>query len=66
MTDSPDAPRRPGAKPPPALPDVDSPPVEDVLDSVPSTEEVVRDARSADEIVRGQPSVDDILGRGRP
>jgi hypothetical protein len=66
VSELPDAPREPGVQPPPPLPEVDSPPVEDVLDSVPSTEDVVQDARSADEIVRGQPSVDDILGRDRP
>lgn len=47
----------------PALPDVDSPPREDVLDGVPSTEEIVEHAQSAEEIVDQQPSVDDVLRR---
>lgn len=49
----------------PALPGVDSPPAEDVLDSAPSKEEVVDGAPSPEEIVRGQPSVDEILGSDR-
>ena len=62
----PDAPRRrPGVPPPAKLPDVDSPPRDDVLDGVPSKEEVVEDAQSADEIVREQPSVDELLGDDR-
>lgn len=41
--------------PAPKLPEVDSPPADDVLDGVPSKEEVVEE----------QPSVDEILGRDR-
>jgi hypothetical protein len=48
---------------PPKLPDVESPPAEDVLAGVPSKEEVVEHAESADEVVKQQPSVDEILGR---
>jgi len=64
MDESPD-PRQPAVPPPPDLPDVDSPPTQEVLDSVPSREDVVDEARSAAEIVREQPSVDDILGPDR-
>jgi hypothetical protein len=49
--------------PTPKLPDIDSPPAENVLDGVPSKEEVVKNAVSAEEIVAGQPSVDELLGR---
>ncbi len=65
MDRRPDAPRAP-ATTPPSLPDVDSPPPEDVLDGVPSTEQVVADAQSADDIVADQPSVDELLGGDRP
>lgn len=64
MAESPD-PRQPAVPPPPDLPDVDSPPTHEVLDSVPPREDVVDEARSAAEIVREQPSVDDILGPDR-
>jgi len=50
---------------PPSLPDVASPPPEDVLDSVPSTQDVIAKAQTADEIVAGQPSVEDLLGPNR-
>jgi hypothetical protein len=49
----------------PKLPEVDSPPADDVLDGVPSKEQVVDDAESADDVIAGQPSVDEILGRDR-
>ena len=63
----PDAPRRrPGVPPPARLPEVDSPPPDDVLDGVPSKEEVVEDAQAADEIVSEQPSVAELLGDDRP
>jgi hypothetical protein len=65
MESSDDAARAPGIQPPPSLPEVDSPPSEDVLAGVPSKEEVVEDAQSADEIVAAQPSVDDLLGPDR-
>ena len=51
--------------PPPSLPDVESPPREEVLDAVPSTEDVVQDAQPAEEIVDEQPSVDELLGDER-
>jgi hypothetical protein len=57
--------RQPAVPPPPALPDVDSPPTEEVLDSLPSREDVVDEARSVAEIVREQPSVDAILASDR-
>jgi hypothetical protein len=56
MTDS-------ATPPPPKLPDIESPPAENLLDGVPSKEEVVAKAASAEEIVAGQPSVDELLGR---
>ena len=59
-----DVPRAPGVQPP-SLPEVDSPPSEDVLAGVPSKEEVVEDAQSPDEIIAAQPSVDDLLGPDR-
>ena len=49
--------------PPPALPDIDSPPIEDVLEQVPSTEEIIEHAESAEEIVKQQPGVDELLHR---
>ena len=51
--------------PAPALPEVESPPPEEVLDGAPSTDEVVAQAQSADDVVAEQPSVDEILGRDR-
>jgi hypothetical protein len=65
MADSDDPSRDPGVPPAPKLPDVDSPPPEEVLDEVPAKEEVVKRARPADEIVEEQPSVDELLGRDR-
>jgi hypothetical protein len=47
----------------PKLPDVESPPPEEMLDGVPSPEEVVEQARTVDEVIDEQPSVDEILGR---
>jgi hypothetical protein len=51
--------------PAPALPEVDSPPPEDVLDGVPSTEEIIERAQSAEEIVEQQPSPEELLRRPR-
>jgi hypothetical protein len=51
--------------PHPNLPEVESPPPEEVLDGVPSTDEVVAHAQPADDVVDEQPSVDEILGRDR-
>lgn len=61
----PDAPEPPAGAPVPNLPEVESPPTEDVLDDVPSKEDVVEQAQPAEEIVDEQPSVDDLLGRDR-
>lgn len=47
----------------PGLPEVDSPPAEEVLDGVPSADEVVEAAQPAEDIVAEQPSVDDLLRR---
>lgn len=51
---------------PPAtkLPEIDSPPPEQVLEDVPSKEEIIEQAQSADEIVGQQPSPEELL-RGR-
>jgi hypothetical protein len=65
MSDPADTPGRRDVPPLPKLPDIDSPPPEDVLDGVPAKEEVVEHAQSADEVVEEQPSVDEILGRDR-
>jgi len=59
----PDQPKVPPSSVAPKLPDIDSPPKEDVLEGVPSTEEIVEHAQSAEEIVDQQPSVDDVLRR---
>jgi hypothetical protein len=53
------------APPAPKLPEVESPPPEDVLDAVPTAGEIVEHAQSADEVVEGQPSVEEILGADR-
>ena len=50
--------------PPTSLPDVDSPPAEQVLEDVPSKEEIIEQAQSAEEIVGQQPSPEELL-RGR-
>jgi hypothetical protein len=65
MNDPADTPQRPAFNSPASLPDIDRPPLETVLESVPSTEDVVRNAQSVEEIVRQQPSVDELLGRNR-
>ncbi len=49
----------------PQLPDVDSPPPEDVLDGVPSTEEIIEQALPAEKIVEQQPSVEELVPRQR-
>jgi hypothetical protein len=48
---------------PPTLPEVESPPPEDVIEDAPSTEDILEQAESAEEIVRQQPDVDELLGR---
>jgi hypothetical protein len=53
-----DDPKVPSA---PALPDVESPPPEDVIEDVPSTEDIIEQAQSAEEIVQQQPDVDELL-----
>ena len=53
----------PAAPSQPQLPEVDSPPPEDVLKDAPSTDEIIEHAESAEEIVDQQPSVDDLLRR---
>jgi hypothetical protein len=65
MTGPDQPPKDPPNSAAPTLPDVDSPPPEDVLDGVPSTEEIIEHAQSAEEIVHQQPSVDDVLRRRR-
>jgi hypothetical protein len=65
MAGSDDPPRDPDVPPAPKLPDVESPPPEDVLDEVPPKEELVKRARPADEIIEEQPSVEELLDRDR-
>ncbi len=48
--------------PSPTLPDVESPPAEDVIEDAPSIEEILEQAESAEEIVQQQPDVDELLG----
>lgn len=45
------------------LPEVQSPPPEELLAELPSTEQVIADAEAVDEVVKEQPSVDELLGR---
>lgn len=45
----------------PKLPDVESPPPEDVLAGVPSKEQIIEDAEPADENVEQQPSPEELL-----
>ena len=65
MADSDDPSRDPDVPPSPKLPDIESPPPEDVLDKVPPKEELVKRARPADEIVEEQPSVEELLDPDR-
>jgi hypothetical protein len=46
---------------PPTLPDVESPPAEDVIEDAPSTEDIIEQAQSAEEILQQQPDVDELL-----
>ncbi|MGN6168377.1 MAG: hypothetical protein ACTHQQ_09430, partial [Solirubrobacteraceae bacterium] len=57
------SPTQPVAQPP-KLPEVDSPPSEDVLEGVPSTEEIIEHAQAAEDIIKEQPSPDELLDRG--
>jgi hypothetical protein len=50
---------------PPDLRDVESPPREEAVGSVPSKEEVVEHAQSADDVVDAAASVDEVVGRDR-
>lgn len=43
------------------LPDVDSPPPEEVLENLPSTKEIIEHADSAEQILEQQPSVDELV-----
>jgi hypothetical protein len=65
MSDPAESPPVTGAEEAPSLPDVDSPPAEEVLDGAPSKDDVVGDAPSPEDIVAEQPSVDEILRRER-
>jgi hypothetical protein len=55
----------PGVPPAPKLPEVESPPPEDLLGDVPDKDELVERATPVDEVVGEQPSVDELLGRDR-
>ena len=48
-----------------SIPEVDSPPPEDLLAQLPPPEQVIKDAQTVDEVIKGQPSVDELLGRDR-
>ncbi|MGH2943212.1 MAG: hypothetical protein ACRDLN_10635 [Solirubrobacteraceae bacterium] len=65
MTESAEPEQRPDVPSAPALPTLEAPPLEQVIESLPSKEEVVENVRSVDEIVGEQPSVDQLLGRDR-
>ena len=65
MPDPADAPRPPDVPAPPALAPVQSPPPEELLDSLPSKEQIVDAARPAEAIAGEQPSVDEVLGPDR-
>ncbi len=43
------------------LPDVDSPPPEEVLENLPSTQEIIEHADSAEQILEQQPSVEELV-----
>ncbi len=45
---------------PPALPEVDSPPAEDVLAAAPSVDEILSRATSAEEIIAQQPAREEL------
>lgn len=65
MSDSDQAPERLVPQSTPNLPDVDSPPPEDVLDGVPSTDEIIEHAQPAEKIVEQQPSVEELVPERR-
>jgi hypothetical protein len=48
---------------PPALPEVESPPREDLVEGVPSPEAIIEEGESAQEIVGQQPGVDELWRR---
>jgi hypothetical protein len=48
-----------------SIPEVDSPPPEDLLAQLPPPEQVIKDAQTVEEVIKGQPSVDELLGRDR-
>ena len=62
MSDTPDGVKPPQVPSAPALPDVDSPPPEDVLDGAPSVGDIIGKARRSEEIIEEQPSRDDLVG----
>lgn len=43
------------------LPDVDSPPPEEVLENLPSTKEIIEHADTAEQILEQQPSVEELV-----
>ncbi len=48
-----------------SIPEVDSPPAEDLLARLPPPEQVIKEAQTVEEVIKGQPSVDELLGRDR-
>jgi hypothetical protein len=65
IADRPDPTARPSPPPSGDLPATESPPMEAVIDGLPSKEQVVEQAPSVHEIVSAQPSVEELLGRNR-
>lgn len=63
MSDRGEDPSQSPVPPPPKLPEVESVPPEEVLDSVPSPDEVLGGVQSPEEIIDDQPSVDEISRR---
>lgn len=63
MTSPPEHPDDSTVPPTPALPEVDSPPAQDVLEGTPSTHEIIEQAQSVEEIVQQQPDTDELLRR---
>jgi hypothetical protein len=65
MSGSDQRPKDPPVPATPALPDVESPAPEEVLERMPSKEEIIEQTQSSEEIVHQQPSVDEVLRRRR-
>ena len=62
MSDEPEGIKRPETPAAPALPEVDSPPPEDILDGAPSVDDIIKQAQPAKDIVAEQPDRDELAG----